>query len=152
MNIQEKVKKQITEAMKAKDEVRLRTLRGVLAAFTNELVAKGRKPQEELEDDEALTVIKRLAKQRKDSIEQFKAGNRSDLVKTEEEELGVLEEYLPKMMGQEEIIPVAKAKMKELGVTDKSDMGKLMGAVMQELKGKADGTDVKTVVEKLLEN
>lgn len=143
------LKSSLKDALRAKDEVRLRTIRGVLTAFTNELVATNRKPQEELPDDESLAVIRRLAKQRKDSIEQFEKGGRADLADNERAELTVLQAYLPQMLSQDDIRPVAEAKKAELGVTDKSDMGKLMGAVMKELGGKADGTDVKAVVERL---
>ncbi|MBI4086599.1 GatB/YqeY domain-containing protein [Candidatus Kaiserbacteria bacterium] len=143
------IKEQLKNAMKAKDEVRLRTIRNMLTAFTNELVATSRKPQDELADLEVVNVIRRLAKQRKDSIEQFLKGNRKDLATVESEELVVLESYLPRMMSQEDVEPIARAKKDELGVTDKSNMGQLMGAVMKELAGKADGADVKAVVEKL---
>ena len=98
MTLHEKIKDEIREAMKAKEAVKLEVLRGMLAAFINELVAKKRKPNEILEDDEALAVIGRLAKQRKDSIEQFRKGGREDLVQNEEEELKILETYLPEMM------------------------------------------------------
>lgn len=144
------IKEQLKDALKAHDEVRLRTIRNMLTAFTNELVAGGKKPNEILDDDGVLAVIKRLAKQRKDSIEQCQKGNREDLVAGEQAELAVLEGYLPQMMSQEEIEPIARAKTDELGITDKSKMGQLMGAVMKELGGKADGNDVKAVVEKLL--
>lgn len=143
------IKEQLKEALRARDEVRLRTIRGMLTSFTNELVATGKKPQDILDDASALAVIKRLAKQRKDSIEQYVAGNREDLASVERDELVVLDGYLPQMMSQDEIRPVAEAKKAELGVEDKSGMGKLVGAIMKELQGKADGTDVKEVVESL---
>ena len=149
MALHKQIKNEIKEAMLKKERVRLEVLRGLQAAFTNELVATKRKPDEELSDDEALQVIGRLAKQRKDSIEQFSKGGREDLVKTEEEELKVLEGYLPEMMSKEEIEKIAKAKKEELGITDKSKAGMLMGALMKELKGKADGGDVKEVVDSL---
>ncbi len=151
MTLHETIREQIKESMKAKDEVRLRTVRGILTAFTNELVATGKKPQDILPDEQALTVINRLAKQRKDSIEQFTAGNRADLADIEKAELVVLMTYLPTLMSQDEIRPLAEAKMKELGITDKSKMGMLVGGLMKDLKGKADGGDVKTVVESLLQ-
>ena len=135
--------------MKAKDEVRLRTIRSLLTAFTNELVATNKTPQDRLDDESALAVIKRQVKQRKDSIEQYTAAGRAELAEPEQEELAILESYLPQMMSRTEIEPVAKAKQAELGITEKSQMGKLIGAVMQELKGKADGGDVKAVVESL---
>jgi len=147
--IHEQIKLSVKEAMLAKDEVRLRTVRGVLAAFTNELVSTKRKPQEMLADEDCLNVIRRMVKQRKDSIEQFEKGNRPDLVKSEEAELKILEVYLPKLMSQEEIKPLAEKKMKELGITDKSKFGQLTGMLMKDLKGKADGADVKLVVDAL---
>lgn len=150
MSLQQTIKTQIKEALIAKDELRLSVVRGILAAFTNELVAKKRKPDEELDDEDALTVIKRLAKQRKDSIEQFRAGNREDLASKEEAELKILDAYLPAMMGREEIKKVAEAKKAELGLDDKTKAGQLMAAVMKELKGQADGADVKAVVDELL--
>lgn len=140
---------ELKEALRAKDEVRLRTVRNMLTAFTNELVATGKKPNETLDDEKVMGVIKRLAKQRKDSIEQFRAGGREELALEEEKELQVLEAYLPQTMSQDEIRPIAEKKKAELGIEDESKMGQLMGAVMKELQGKADGGDVKAVVESL---
>lgn len=136
--------------MKAKEKVRLTVIRGMLTAFTNELVATGKTPQDLLEDDAVMSVIKRLAKQRKDSIEQFEAAGRDELAQNEKDELVVIETYLPQMMSQDEIRLIVEAKKAELGIEDKSKMGVLIGAVMKELGGKADGADVKTVVEKVL--
>lgn len=147
--LHDQIKEEIKKAMLAKDEVRLRTVRGISAAFTNELVTLKRKPDEKLSDEEALAVLKRLAKQRKDSIEQFQAGGREDLVATEKEELEIIESYLPAQMPREEIQKIAEAKKAEMGITDKSKMGILMGAVMKETKGQADGAAVKEVVEGL---
>ena len=129
----------------AKDAVRLETLRGMSAAFTNELVAKSRKPSEFLNDEEVLAVITRL----KDSIEQFKKGNREDLVEVEEGQLAILSTYLPKMMDKAEVEKIAKAKKDELGITDGTKKGVLMSALMKDLKGKADGTTVKEAVDAL---
>ena len=147
--LHEQIKNQIKEAMMAKDSVRLETLRGMSAAFTNDLVAKGKKPNEMLSDEEALAVITRLSKQRKDSIEQFKKGGREDLVKEEEAQLAILETYLPKMMDKSEVEKIVKAKKDELGITDATKKGMLMAGVMKDLKGKADGTVVKEVVDSL---
>lgn len=149
MSIQQQMRDGIKQAMIAKDQLKLTVLRGLVSSFTNELVAKGRKPQEELSDEDATAVIKRAVKQRKDSIDQFTKGNRPDLVENEQAELGVLEGFLPKMMSKEDIKKIAEAKKAELGVTDKSGMGKFMGALMKEFKGQADGNDVKEVVESL---
>jgi len=138
------------DALRKKEALRLEVLRGMLAAFTNELVAKRRPPQEEIGDDDALVVLKRLVKQRKDSAEQFTAGGRPELAEKEKKELLIIEEFLPKAMPREEIKKIALAKKAELGITDKSGMGKFIGAVLKECKGAADGGDVKAVVEELL--
>lgn len=147
--LHEQIKLGIKEAMMAKDSVRLDTLRGISAAFTNELVSKGKKPNEILSDDEAVAVITRLAKQRKDSIEQFKKGGREDLVSEESAQLSVLETFLPALMSREDVERVVKAKQSELGITDATKKGMLMAGVMKDLKGKADGTVVKEVVDSL---
>ncbi|MBI2475733.1 MAG: GatB/YqeY domain-containing protein [Candidatus Taylorbacteria bacterium] len=156
MSLNTTIKSQIKEAMLAKDQVRLMVVRGLVAAFTNELVAKGRKPTEELADDEALAVIRRSVKQRKDSIEQFTAGGRMDLVESEKAELAVLEKYLPKTMSRDEIRKIAEAKKAEFGFADlpapagKAKLGQFVGILMKELKGRADGADVKAVAEAVL--
>lgn len=150
MTLHETIKGQLKEAMMAKQEVRLRTVRDMLTAFMNELVATGKKPQDLLDDERVIKVITRLAKQRKDSIEQFTKGGREDLAQNEKEELAILETYLPTLMTQDEIRPIVAAKIAELGVTDKSKIGLLLGALMKDLKGKADGADVKVVAESLL--
>jgi uncharacterized protein YqeY len=147
--LHEQIKNGIKEAMKAKDALQLKAFRAMSAAFTNELVAKNRKPQDFLKDDEAIAVITKLAKQRKDSIDQFKKGGREDLVKEEEAELAILETYLPKMMDKSEVEKIIKAKKAELGIEDATKKGMLMSAVMKDLKGKADGTLVKEVVDSL---
>jgi uncharacterized protein YqeY len=150
MTIQEQIKDDMKQAMKDKDQVKLSVTRGLVSAFTNELVASGKTPQTPLDDESALAVITRASKQRKDSIEQFEKGGRPELAADEKAELAVLETYLPEMMSVEDIKVVVDAKIAALGVTDKSGMGQLIGAVMGELKGKADGGDVKKVVEEAL--
>lgn len=135
--------------MRAKDAVRLAVLRGISAAATNEAVAKGKGPDALLSDDELLTVIMRAAKQRKDSIEQFTAGGRPELAEGEQAELAVIEALLPAQMSRDEIVAAAQAKATEMGVTDKTGANKLMGTLMKDLKGKADGTIVKEVVDGL---
>ena len=147
MSLHESIKGELKEAMKAKEAVRLRVVRGLLTMFMNEMVATGRTPQDTLSDDEALAVIKRAAKQRKESITQYEAAGRDELAAPEKEELTVLETYLPQLLSEEEILPVVVAKKAELGIDDKSKMGVLVGSVMKELAGKADGSMVKRVVE-----
>lgn len=142
------IKTDMVAAMKAREQIKVDTLRGAMTAFTNELVSKGRKPTEELSEQDAVLVLKRLAKQRKDSIEQFTKGNRPELAAKEAQELAVIETYLPQTASREEIEKVARAKKEEMGV-DASGAGKLMGAVMKEFAGRADGSDVKEVVNSL---
>ncbi|MDP2648928.1 MAG: GatB/YqeY domain-containing protein [bacterium] len=144
-----KIRTEMTAAMKARDSLRVDTLRGALAAFTNELVAKGKKPTEKLDDNDAITVLKRLAKQRKDAAEQYEKGGRAELAEKESKELKIIEEYLPQMASREEIEKVVRQKMQELGVADASGMGKLTGAVMKELSGNADGNEVKTIIAEI---
>ena len=147
--LHEQIKNNIKGAMMAHDSVKLETYRGMLSAFTNELVSKNRKPSEMLSDEDALIVITRLSKQRKDSIEQFKKGNREDLVKEEQAQLTILETYLPKLMEKTEVEKIARAKKDELNITDATKKGMLMSALMKDLKGKADGMVVKEVVDSL---
>jgi len=149
--IVETIKNQLKDAMRAKDSTKMTVLRSILAGFTNELVATGKTPQDIIGDESALVVIRRLAKQRKDSIEQFEKAGRQDLADVEKAELALLEVYLPQMMSKEEIEKIAREKKEELGIADRSKMGILMSSVMKELKGKADGGDVKEVVESLLD-
>ena len=140
----------MTAAMKARDTLRVLTLRGALAAFTNYLVEKGRKPTEEVSDEDALAVIRRGVKRRKDSIEQFRKGSREDLATKEEAEMKILESYLPAQMPREQVEAVAKQLKEKLGFSDKAKMGQFIGMVMKETKGAADASIVKSVVESLL--
>lgn len=145
--LHKQIKEEVKIALLSKDTVRLSVLRGLLAAFTNELVATKRKPQEELSDEEIIAVIRRAVKQRKDSIEQFRKGGREELAKAEEDELKILETYLPRMMGKDEVKKKVEEMKAKLGITDKSKIGQLIGATMKELNGLADGADVKEAAE-----
>lgn len=140
---------QIPEAMRAKDSARLMALRNLKAAFITEGISL--KKTDALTDNEALVVIKRSVKQRKDSIDQFRKGGREEMAKAEEAELKVLESYLPAQMPEKEVRKIAEAVKAKLGVTDKTKLGQLIGAVLKETKGKADGGIVKKVVESLFE-
>jgi uncharacterized protein YqeY len=147
--LQSQVREKLKIAMKEKDQVGLDTLRAVLAACTNELVAQGKTPQEELDDAGIIKVVARLIKQRKDSIEQFTSAGRADLVAGEQAQIYVLEQFMPEQFSEERIRSIAVAKQAELGHTDKSKMGQLVGAVMKEVGTNADGATVKKVVESL---
>ena len=146
------LKEMMKDAMRAKDTVRLSVVRGLLSACTNEAVSKGKGPDGVLNEEEVLATVMRAAKQRKDSITQFQAGGRPELAEGEKAELEILTTMLPAQMSQEEIV-AAKAKAAELGVAlpaqagDKSKANQLMGALMKDLKGRADGNAVKAVVD-----
>lgn len=150
MTLHETIRGNIKTAMMAKDAVRLEVMRGLVTAFTNELVTKGKMPTDMLTDEETLAVITRVAKQRKDSISQFESAGRTDLVEEDTAQLKILEEFLPTLMSEGEIETFVKAKISEMGEVDKSKMGMFLGTLMKDLKGKADGAMVKGVVEKLL--
>ena len=149
MTLHEQIQNEVKDAMRARDAVRVTTLKSLLSAFTNELVATKRMPNDLLPDADVLKVIKRSVNQHKDSIEQFMAGGREDLVAVEQAELTVLEAYLPQSMSRADIKVIAEAKKAELGITDKAKMGMLMGAVIKATNGAADGADVKAVVDEL---
>ena len=143
---QQEIKAEVIAAMKAKDAVKLAVMRALSAAITNESVTKGRGPTGELTEDEIMTLISRSAKQHKDSIEQFKAGGREDLVASEQAELDILTALLPAQMSREEIVALVTSKIAEQGVTAEQK-NQFMGGLMKELKGKADGSVVKEVVD-----
>jgi uncharacterized protein YqeY len=146
---QQELKEMMKDAMRAKDQVKLAVVRGLMTAATNEAVQKGKGPDGVLSEDEMLSVVLRASKQRKDSIEQFEKGGRPELAAGEKVELAIIEAMLPAQMSQEEIIAAAKAKAAELGIADKAGANKLMGMLMKDLKGKADGNAVKAVVDDL---
>ncbi len=148
--LQDDIRTHLTTAMKAKDEPRLTVLRGLISLCTQELTATKRTPQDKLSDDEVLGLIKRSVKQRKEAAEQFRKGGREDLAQKEEAEALILSEYLPAMASFEEIQAATEQVQKKLDVSDPSKAGILVGAVMKELKGRADGAVVKEIVERLL--
>ena len=150
MTLHQTIKDQIKEALRARDTIRLDTLRGLNAMIMNEMLAS-KAGGEFFPDDQALFIIKRSAKQHKDSIQQFKAGKRDDLVAKEEAELKILESFLPKLMSPEEVASVVKKhidKLKAEGAFDPRSAGKLTGMIMKELAGKADGAQVKAAIDR----
>ena len=149
--LQQKIRDEMKAAMVAKDQVRLDVLRGILSGFTNELVAKKRKPSEELNDDEVLEVIASEVKKRKESIESFKAGGREEMAQSEKEELNILMVYMPEQMSEEQIREEARKAIAETGAKDIKEMGKVLGVLMPKVKGKADGTLVSRIVKEELQ-
>ena len=133
-------------AMKAKDKDRLGTVRMLKAAVTNEQINVGH----DLTSDEEISVLSRELKQRKDSLEEFKAAGRSEAVQKLEEEIKVVESYLPKQLSADEVKTVVEETIEQVKATSKADFGKVMGAVMPKLKGKADGKLVNSTVMSLL--
>jgi uncharacterized protein YqeY len=147
MTLTERISRDITEAMKARDAAKLSALRMVKAALMNGEVAKGRA----LDESEAQQVLASLLKQRRDSIEQFRNGGRQDLVDKETAEVAVLEQYAPPAASAADIEQAVDAAIKETGATGPKDMGRVMKAVMSALAGKsADGKAVNEMVRKKL--
>ncbi len=144
---QAELREMMKDAMRAKDSVRLSVVRGLITAMTNESINKGMGPDGQLSEEEALAVISRAAKQRKDSIEQYEKGGRPELAEGEKAELAVLETMLPAQMTEDEVRTAATAKAAELDISTKDKANQLMGALMKDLKGKADGTLVKSIVD-----
>ncbi|RKY29524.1 MAG: GatB/YqeY domain-containing protein [Planctomycetota bacterium] len=137
----------LKEAMKARDETRMLVLRSMLTELKNERVKK----MKDLGEDEALAVLQRCAKQRKDSIEQYKAGGRRDLVEKEAAELKIIETYLPEQMSDEEVEALVKKTIEEVGAIGRRDMGRVMKPVMEKCRGRVDGAKVRDIVNKHLE-
>jgi len=145
----EELKQLLTLSMKAKDEVRTRTIRSIISAYQKreiELRGKGESPS----DDELQNVIAKQAKMRKESIEMFNSGGRSELAASEEAELTILSSFLPEAMSEADIEVVVRSVIDETGAETMKDMGRVMGVAMTKLKGKADGSDVQRVVKSLL--
>ena len=146
MTLKDRITEDMKTAMRAKDSVRLLTIRGLLAA------CKQREVDEriELDDVAVIAIVDKLVKQRKDSITQFTAGNRQDLVDKETAELQVLEGYLPQRLGADEVASEVAKVVAALGAAGPGDMGKVMGAVKARLAGKADMGLVSAAVKKAL--
>lgn len=140
----EEIKKQIVDAMKAKDEIRLSTLKMLSAALTNAEIAKKR---EKLIEEEEMKVVGAEAKKRKDAIELYEKGGAQDKADKEKKELVILQEYLPKEMDETELEKIVSDSINKVGATTMADMGKVMGAVMGKVQGKADGGRVSAIVK-----
>lgn len=153
--MQEQIKANIKAAMMAKEMEKLQVLRGVSAAFMTEMVseqriASGKAPTDALTDDECVKIIKKLIKQRKDSIEQFVAGGREDLASDEKAELIILETLLPAQMSREEIVAAVQKIISEMGEIDMTKKGMITGQIIKAVGSNADGKDVKEVIDELL--
>ncbi|MBI4232822.1 MAG: GatB/YqeY domain-containing protein [Chloroflexi bacterium] len=147
MGLQEQLHKDLQAAMRQGDVVRRETIRLLLSAINYESISKG-KP---LEEPEMLAVLQRQTRQRRESIEEFRKGNRADLVDKESAELKVLLAYLPKQLSREEVAALAQQAVEEVGARGPADKGRVMGKLMPQVRGQAEGALVNTVVTELLE-
>jgi uncharacterized protein YqeY len=148
--LHQQIESELKSALKSGEKEKAGVLRFLIAAIKNYQIENKLKGEEILKDEDVIMVVKRQVKQRKDSIAEYEKGGRADLAEKEKSELVMLENYLPAQMDEAKIREVVRAKISELSIKDKSGFGKLMGIVMQELKGQADGDAVKKVVEEEL--
>ncbi|GAA0482176.1 GatB/YqeY domain-containing protein [Alkalibacterium sp. s-m-22] len=133
-------------AMKAKDKEKLSTIRMLKSALQTEQINKG----EELTEEDELTVLSREKKQRVESLNEFKAAGRDDLVLKLEREIEIVDDYLPAQLSEEEVREIVQDTVKQTGASSMKDMGKVMGALMPKVKGKADGNLVSSIVKEEL--
>lgn len=148
--IVEQLQNDMKEAMKSKDAVRLRTIRSLRSAIMAKEIDMRTDGEASISEEEAMAVLQKQAKQRRDSIEQYVAAGRDDLRVVEEEELEVIESYLPKQLSLDEVRTEVQAVIDAVGASGMQDMGKVMGQAMGRLKGKADGKLVQQAARELL--
>ncbi len=151
-SLKQRIEDDIRTAMKAGDKLRLNALRMVKAKMMEaEVALRGAKGRDyQLEDAGAIQCLSTSAKQRKDSIESFRQGKREDLALAEEAELAIIQEYLPKPIGADEIARIAREAIAATGATSPRDMGAVMKIVMPQVKGAADGKEVSRIISELL--
>ncbi|NJN62303.1 MAG: GatB/YqeY domain-containing protein [Coleofasciculaceae cyanobacterium RL_1_1] len=150
MSLKDRIGDEIKAAMKARDKVRLETVRSIKKAILEKEISVRPQGQEELNETQEIELLTQLAKQRRDSIEQYTEAGRADLADREAQELAILEEYLPAQMSDAEIAAAVEAAIAKVGATSPKDMGKVMGPIMQELKGRADGKKIQEIVKEKL--
>jgi len=146
LSIKDRLKSDLITAMKARDELKVSTLRLVSSSIKNREIDE----RKELDDEGVLAVFTTAAKQRRDSIDQFEKGGRQDLADKEKAELVIIQEYLPQQLTKEEVAAFIKEAITETGAAGAKDMGKVMKALMPKVKGKADGKLVNELVKELL--
>lgn len=150
MALKDQIMADLKQAMKDKNQDRLRALRSIKAKLLEKEISERKGGEASLADEQTIEVLMKAAKQRRESIEQFTEGGRTDLVEAEEKELEIIESYLPRMLSEEEVRDIAREKIDRLGAETMADMGKVMGVLMQQLKGKAEGSVVSRVVKEEL--
>ena len=147
MSLRERIDAEIKAAMKSKDKVRLETVRSIKKFILEKEVSLRPSGQDTLTEAQEMEILMQIAKQRRDSIEQYRKGGREDLVAQEEAELAIVEEYLPPQMSDEEVSQVVDEVIASVGATSAKEMGKVMDKAMQQLKGKADGNRIQEMVK-----
>lgn len=148
MSLEQKVNEQITLAMKAKDDVALRTLRAIKSAILLEKTAEGFSG--EMNEASELKLLQKLSKQRKDSLSIFEQQNREDLAQKEREEIAVIDKFLPAQMSSEDLRAAVQAIITQVGAASPADMGKVMGTASKQLAGQADGKAISEMVKAIL--
>jgi uncharacterized protein YqeY len=146
MELAEKIRADLEQSLRKRDQLRCSVLRLLLSSLHNAEIAQ----QKKLEEADVITVIDKEAKMRRESIEAFEKGNRPDLVTKEKAELAILLEYLPEQMSRDQIVEAARKVITELGASSPKDRGKVMSQLMPQLRGKAQGQEVSDVVNQLL--
>lgn len=149
MSLEERIMQDLKEAMKAKDQAALRSIRAVKAAI---LLAKTEGSNKEISKEKEIQMVQKLVKQRKESLEIYERSGREDLAQKEREEIEVIERYLPKQLTEEELEAELKKIIAEVGAESPKDLGKVMGVATKQLAGKADGKMISQVTKRLLES
>ena len=150
MSLKEKLTEDLKAAMRARDEARLRTIRALRAALTEREIAERKGGEATLTPEQELEVLQKEAKRRREAIEQFRAAGREDLVQKEEEELKIIEEYLPRQLSDEEIRNVLSEIIEAVEASSVRDMGRVMKEAMARMRGRADGRRVSELARELL--
>lgn len=150
MSLKDRVGEDIKSAMKAKDKVRLETVRGIKKALIEKEVALRPSGQENLTETQEIELLSQQAKQRRESIEQYRQAGREDLAEKEAQELAIIETYLPKQLSEEELSSTLDNIIASVGAKSAKDLGKVMGVAVQQLKGKADGKKIQELVKSKL--
>lgn len=148
MSLQARLEEDLKNAMRSKDTLRLSVIRYLRSAIGYEEIDK----QAKLDDEGIIRVIQRQVQQRRDSIAAFEKGNRQDLIDKEKAELAILMEYLPQQLSRDEITAIVRQAIQEMDARGPQDTGKVMGKVMPQVRGRAEGREVSAVVQELLRN
>ena len=150
MSLKERIGEDIKTAMKAKDKIRLETVRSIKKAILEKEVALRPKGIDSLNEEQEIELLSQQAKQRRDAIEQYKNAGREDLAEKESQELTIIETYLPEQISDEELETIIDDIIASSGATSVKDLGKVMGPAMKQLKGKADGKKIQALVRSKL--